>query len=177
MDRRWDRFLRNRLSQICRGSRNAWLSSFSLDTSTNVCLSSTKRHDYRRPNIYARCHPSNWAWQRYFIRFFSFSLREYSFLVLPPLCSRCLCSFQFLQVPSMFNITDLYHHWGSTLGYSGFMGFFGIPGAGSFVWLVNVGLMHCFPTTVDVKSPFPFLSRLSGPVLELFGEKVEITHV
>lgn len=57
----------------------------------------------------------------------------------------------------------------------GFVGFIGIPGIGSFSFLTNVGLMHCFPTTVDVKYPRDFFPLLAKAVFELWGISLDET--
>lgn len=53
------------------------------------------------------------------------------------------------------------------------MGFFDLPGTGSFTFLTNVGLMHAFPSSVGIKHPKDFMLLLARRVLELFGEEVE----
>eukprot|EP01127_Copromyxa_protea_P019974 TRINITY_DN6592_c0_g1_i2.p1 TRINITY_DN6592_c0_g1~~TRINITY_DN6592_c0_g1_i2.p1 ORF type:complete len:261 (-),score=38.80 TRINITY_DN6592_c0_g1_i2:94-876(-) len=68
---------------------------------------------------------------------------------------------------------SLYHHWGSTLGYLGFMGFFDLPdGPVSFCFLVNAGIMHAFPNDVGLEDPRSYLPVISAEVLKFFGEEL-----
>jgi hypothetical protein len=56
------------------------------------------------------------------------------------------------------------------------MGFIGLPRIGSFVFLVNVGLMHSFPTTAtELRHVKDFLPLIAEQVLtKLFGEEIEV---